>query len=78
MFPWRRIPGDQLSYNRSFHVNKQPTTFSLDKNKKQKIYMVTAALRVIGGDKKGSLESETVKYGSESHGACTAEDQQQL
>jgi hypothetical protein len=28
----------------------------------------TLALRVVGGDKKGSLESETVKYGRESHG----------
>jgi hypothetical protein len=26
----------------------------------------TVALRVVGGDKKGSLESETVKYGRES------------
>jgi hypothetical protein len=28
----------------------------------------TVALQVVGGDKKGSLESETVKYGSEYHG----------
>jgi hypothetical protein len=28
----------------------------------------TVALRVVGGDKKGSLESGTVKYGRESHG----------
>jgi hypothetical protein len=28
----------------------------------------TATLRVVGGDEKGSLESETVKYGHESHG----------
>jgi hypothetical protein len=27
----------------------------------------TVALRVVGGDGKGSLESETVKYGHESH-----------
>jgi hypothetical protein len=26
------------------------------------------ALRVVGGDEKGSLESETVKYSRESHG----------
>jgi hypothetical protein len=26
------------------------------------------ALRVVGGDEKGSLESETVQYGHESHG----------
>jgi hypothetical protein len=31
----------------------------------------TAALRVLGGDEKGSLESETVKYGHESHGSGT-------
>jgi hypothetical protein len=28
----------------------------------------TVALRAVGGDKKGNLESETVKYGRESHG----------
>jgi hypothetical protein len=28
----------------------------------------TVALRVVGGDEKGSLESETVKYGRKSHG----------
>jgi hypothetical protein len=28
----------------------------------------TVALRVEGGDEKGSLECETVKYGRESHG----------
>jgi hypothetical protein len=33
----------------------------------------TVALRVVGGDKKGSLESETVKYGR-----CAGEGQQQL
>jgi hypothetical protein len=27
----------------------------------------TVTLRVVGGDDKGSLESETVKYGRESH-----------
>jgi hypothetical protein len=30
-------------------------------------------LRVVGGDKKGSHESETVKYGRESHGTQTWE-----
>jgi hypothetical protein len=30
-------------------------------------------LRVVGGDEKGSLESETVKYGRESHGTRTQE-----
>jgi hypothetical protein len=33
----------------------------------------TVALRVVGGDKKGSLESEKVKYGRESHGTTTRE-----
>jgi hypothetical protein len=33
----------------------------------------TVDLRVVGGDKKGSLESETVKYGGESHGTGTRE-----
>jgi hypothetical protein len=31
----------------------------------------TVALRVAGGDENGSLESETVKYGHESHGTRT-------
>jgi hypothetical protein len=33
----------------------------------------TAALQVVGGDEKGSLESETVKYDHESHGTRTRE-----
>jgi hypothetical protein len=31
----------------------------------------TVTLRVAGGDEKGSLESETVKYGHESYGTRT-------
>jgi hypothetical protein len=31
----------------------------------------TIALRAVGGDEKGSLETETVKYGRESHGTRT-------
>jgi hypothetical protein len=31
----------------------------------------TVDLRVVGGDKKGSLKSETAKYGRESHGTQT-------
>jgi hypothetical protein len=31
----------------------------------------TVTLRVVGGDEKGSLESETVKYGHESYGTWT-------
>jgi hypothetical protein len=31
----------------------------------------TVALRVVGGDEKGSLESETVKFGRQSHGTRT-------
>jgi hypothetical protein len=31
----------------------------------------TVALPVVGGDEKGSLESETVRYGRESHGTRT-------
>jgi hypothetical protein len=31
----------------------------------------TVTLRVVGGDKKGSLESETVKYGHEYYGTLT-------
>jgi hypothetical protein len=33
----------------------------------------TVILRIVGGDEKGSLESETVKYGRESHGTRTQE-----
>jgi hypothetical protein len=33
----------------------------------------TVTLRVVGGDEKGSLESETVKYGHESNGTRTQE-----
>jgi hypothetical protein len=33
----------------------------------------TVTLRVVGGDEKGSLRSETVKYGSECQGARTRE-----
>jgi hypothetical protein len=43
----------------------------------------TVSLRVVGGDEKGSLESETVKYGQSPMGVgpendCAGEDQQQL
>jgi hypothetical protein len=31
----------------------------------------TVALQVVGSDEKGSLESETIKYGQESHGSRT-------
>jgi hypothetical protein len=31
----------------------------------------TVTLRIVGGDEKGSLESETVNYGHESHGSRT-------
>jgi hypothetical protein len=33
----------------------------------------TEALRAVGGDEKGSLDSETVKYDRESHGTRTRE-----
>jgi hypothetical protein len=33
----------------------------------------TVALRVLGGDEKGNLDSETAKYGRESHGTRTRE-----
>jgi hypothetical protein len=33
----------------------------------------TVTLRVVGGDEKGSLKSETVKYGHESQGTRTQE-----
>jgi hypothetical protein len=33
----------------------------------------TVALRVVGGEEKRSLESDSVKYGRESHGTPTRE-----
>jgi hypothetical protein len=33
----------------------------------------TCDLRVVGGDKNGSVESETIKYGRESHWTLTRE-----
>jgi hypothetical protein len=36
------------------------------------------ALRVVGRDEKGSLDSETVKYGHESENECAGVHQQQL
>jgi hypothetical protein len=33
----------------------------------------TVTLRVVGGDEKGSLKSETIKYGRKSQGARTRE-----
>jgi hypothetical protein len=36
-------------------------------------YTSTVTLRVVGGDKNESLESETVKYGRESQGTLTQE-----
>jgi hypothetical protein len=33
----------------------------------------TVTIRVVGGDEKGSLKSETVKYGHESQGTWTRE-----
>jgi hypothetical protein len=38
----------------------------------------TIALRVVGGDEKGSLESGTVKYGLGPENGCAGEAQQQL
>jgi hypothetical protein len=35
---------------------------------------LAVTLRVVGGDEKGSLESETVKYGHESYGTRTQKD----
>jgi hypothetical protein len=34
----------------------------------------TVTLRVVGGDEKGSLKSETVKYGRKSQGTTTGKD----
>jgi hypothetical protein len=38
----------------------------------------TVTLRVVGGDEKGSLKSETIKYGRESQKDCAGKSQQHM
>jgi hypothetical protein len=49
------------------------TTFTTESRVEAGSNTSTVTLRVVGGDEKGSLESETVKYGRESHGTRTRE-----
>jgi hypothetical protein len=46
---------------------------SLKKEQRGGLNTSTVTLRVVGGDEKGSLESETVKYGLEFQGTRTRE-----
>jgi hypothetical protein len=43
-FPWKSIPGDQLRYNKGFHVIEHSTKVSVDTTKQQTLSMVTARL----------------------------------
>jgi hypothetical protein len=65
-----------------FSVGSVPRIYSEDPRLEACVFRVeagsktsTVALRVVGGDEKGSLESETVKYvyGRESHGTRARE-----
>jgi hypothetical protein len=44
------------------------------KNEVFDVVRATVTLRVVGGDEKGSLKSETVKYGRKSQGTTTEKD----
>jgi hypothetical protein len=54
-------------YNEIPGINKAVTRVEAGSNTS------TVTLRVVGGDEKGSLKSETVKYGREPHGTRTRE-----
>jgi hypothetical protein len=57
----------QNQYMISCHYNSHPTRVEAGSNTS------TVTLRVVGGDEKGSLKSETVKYGHESQMTRTRE-----
>jgi hypothetical protein len=50
---------------------KSTASYELESRVKAGSNISTVALRVVGGDEKGTLESETVKYGRESHGTSS-------
>jgi hypothetical protein len=76
----------QRLVNTRFHGNEQKRKFIASQWPHSRVEEVsntsTVALRLVGGDKKGSLKYETVKYGHESHRTrireCAGEGQQQL
>jgi hypothetical protein len=62
MISMRSVP---RLYNTSYKYNSSATRVEEGANTS------TMTLRVVGGDEKGSLESETVKYGCKSQGTRT-------
>jgi hypothetical protein len=53
--------------------NGKPTKLTVESRVEAGSNTSTVALQVVGGDEKRSFESETVKYGRESHGTRTRE-----
>jgi hypothetical protein len=51
-----------------FSVGSAPRLYREDSRPESGSNTSTVTLRVVGGDEKGSLESETVKYAHKSHG----------
>jgi hypothetical protein len=66
--PWRQC----LLYSQTDRYNQSRTQVELKQSHVEAgSNTSTIALRVIGGEEKGSLESETVKYGHQSYGTQT-------
>jgi hypothetical protein len=70
----RSLKNDQrphASCGHSGHPVRQPQPFNqCAKIHHQEMSTSTVALRIVGGNEKGSLRSETVKYCPDSHGTC--------
>jgi hypothetical protein len=56
-----------------FSIRSVPKVYQWDKFGEAGSNTSTVTLRVVGGDEKGSLKSETVKYGRKSQGTRTEE-----
>jgi hypothetical protein len=78
VFPMRYVPRLYREQEDIVEIREDQTRLEAGSNTS------TVTLRVVGGDEKGSLESETVKYGHESYGTrtrknyCAGEGQLQL
>jgi hypothetical protein len=59
------------SVPKGYKGQRRPFTVSEDSRVEPGSNTPTVTLRVVGGDEKGSLESDTVNYGHESHGSRT-------
>jgi hypothetical protein len=78
MFPWQRLNynSEELCFLHSLYqgvISGTSLEFSQLSRVEAGSDISTVALWVIGGNKKGGLESETVKYGRKSHGTQTQE-----